>query len=140
MALNPNVLGTWQVDLSKTAGLDDFARVMGFTPERTEKYKNLDYTVSISKDGDTYKIEVDFKGAVPKASYSLKIGQEIDYKSVDGYTAKLTLSVEDGKSVESYVYAEKGLKWTVTRSVEGNVMIAVTKIGDAVLTQTLNKV
>lgn len=38
---------------------------------------------------------------------------------------QLTLSVDGGKSVENYVYAEKGLKWTVVRSVEGNVMTAV---------------
>jgi hypothetical protein len=96
--------------------------------------------VTVSQDGDVYKIEVDFKGAVPNASYSLKVGEEIDYKSIEGFTAKLKLSVDGDKSVETYFYAEKGLKWTVTRSVEGDVMTAVTQIGDAVLTQALNRV
>ncbi|BFZ20378.1 hypothetical protein BsWGS_23417 [Bradybaena similaris] len=140
MALNPNVLGTWQVDLSKTTGLEDFARVMGFPPERTERYRKLDYAVTVSQSGDAYKIDVDFKGAVPNSSYTLKVGETIDYKSIEGYTAKLTLTVENGKSVETYVYTEKNISWKVTRSVEGNVMTAVTEVGDATLTQVLNRV
>ncbi|CAG5125163.1 unnamed protein product [Candidula unifasciata] len=140
MALNPNILGTWQVDLSKTTGLEDFARVMAFTPERTERYRNLDYAVTVSQEGDAYKIEVDFKGAVPNASYTLKVGETIDYKSVEGYTAKLTLTVENGQPVETYVYTEKNISWKVTRKVEGDVMTAVTTVGDATLTQVLNRV
>ena len=140
MALDPSQLGVWQVDLSKTTGLEDFAKVMGFSPEKTEKYRKLDYSVSVSQEGNKYKINVDFKGAVPNASYVLGVGEEIDYKSIDGYTAKLTLSVDGNKSVETYVYAEKGLQWTVTRTVSGNVMTAVTRVGSATLTQVLNKV
>ncbi|BFZ05747.1 hypothetical protein BsWGS_08786 [Bradybaena similaris] len=138
--MDPSFLGVWQVDQSKTTGLEDFAKVMGFSAEKTEKYRNLDYTVTISQDGDVYKIAIDFKGAVPNASYSLKIGEQIDYNTIDGHKAKLTLTVEGGRTVESYHYAEKDLRWTVTRAVEGSVMTAVTKLGDATLTQTLNKV
>jgi len=84
---------------------------------------------------------VDFKSALPvNPVYSLAVGEEIDYKSIDGYTAKLTLSVEGGNSVENYVYAEKGIKWTVTRTVVGDVQTAVTKVGSATLTQVLNRV
>lgn len=64
----------------------------GFSAEKIEKYRNLDYSISITKDGDSYKIEVDFKGAAPNASYSLRVGEEIDYKSIDGYTAKVGTS------------------------------------------------
>ncbi|CAG5131441.1 unnamed protein product [Candidula unifasciata] len=138
--MDPSFLGVWQVDQSKTIGLEDFAKVMGFSPEKTEKYKNLDYTVTISQDGEIYKIAIDFKGAVPSASYSLRLGEEIDYNTIDGQKAKLTLTVENGKTVESYYYAEKDLRWTVTRAVKGSVMTAVTRLGDATLTQILNKV
>ncbi|KAK0065658.1 fatty acid-binding protein liver [Biomphalaria pfeifferi] len=112
---------------------------MGFSEEKIALYRELVYSFTISKDGDTYKIEIDFKGKAPNAVYELQLGQEVDYKSIDGYTAKLTLTVEDGKSVESYYYGDKDLKWTVTRSVEGNVMTAVTKLADTELTQKLNK-
>lgn len=112
---------------------------MGFSDEKIEKYKKLDYSFALSADGDSYTINIDFKGAVPNKSYTLKLGEEIDYQSMDGYTAKLTLTFVDGKAVESYVYGEKDLKWTVTRSVEGDVMTAQTKLGDAVLTQVLNR-
>lgn len=45
--------------------------------------------MTISQDGDVYKIAIDFKGAVPNASYSLKIGEEIDYNTIDGHKAKV---------------------------------------------------
>ncbi|XP_059157660.1 uncharacterized protein LOC131942016 [Physella acuta] len=138
--MDPSFLGTWEVDNSKTTGLEEFGKTMGFSEEKIEKYRQLKYALTISLDGDKYKIEIDFKGAVPNTIYEVKLGEEIDYKSIDGYTAKLTLTVEDGKSVESYFYAEKELRWTVTRSVEGDVMNAVTKLGDAVLSQVLNRV
>lgn len=67
----------------------DSLYVTGFSAEKTEKYRNLDYTVTISQDGDVYKIAIDFKGAVPNASYSLKIGEEIDYNTIDGHKAKV---------------------------------------------------
>merc|ERR1712098_204131 len=112
---------------------------MGFSEEKIETYKKLNYSFTLSVDGDVYTVAIDFKGAVPNKSYSLKLNEETDYQSMDGYVAKLTLSYTDGKAVESYSYGEKNLKWTVTRSVSGGVMTAVTKIGDATLTQCLNK-
>lgn len=64
----------------------------GFNPERTERYRKLDYAVTVSQVGDSYKIDVDFKGAVPNSSYTLKVGETIDYKSIEGYTAKVSSS------------------------------------------------
>ncbi|CAL1525856.1 unnamed protein product [Lymnaea stagnalis] len=123
--MDSGFFGTWEVDNSKTTGLEEFGKVMGFSEEKIQKYKELQYSVTLSLDGETYKIVIDFKGKVPNATYELKLGEEVDYKSIDGYTAKLTLSVVDGKSVETYVYAEKSLTWTVTRTVDGDVMTAV---------------
>lgn len=138
--MDPSFMGTWQLDQSKTSGLDEFGKAMGFSEEKIENYKKLDYSFTLSLDGEVYTVAIDFKGLVPNKSYSLKLNEEIDYQSMDGYTAKLTLSYENGKAVESYVYGDKDLKWSVTRSVEGSVMTAVTKLGDATLTQCLNKV
>ncbi|KAH9496607.1 hypothetical protein Btru_011127 [Bulinus truncatus] len=123
--MDPSFVGTWEVDKSKTTGLEEFGKQMGFSEEKVQLYRDLVYSFTISQSGDLYKIEIDFKGKVPSAVYELQLGQEVDYKSIDGYTAKLTLTVEDGKTVESYYYGDKELKWTVTRSVSGDVMTAV---------------
>jgi len=137
--MDASFLGNWAVDKSKTAGLEEFGKAMAFSEEKIATYKNLDYSFALSVDGETYTINIDFKGVVPAKSYSMKLGEEIDYESMDGYSAKLTITFEGGKVVESYVYGEKDLKWSVTRSVEGDVMTATTKLGDAVLTQVLNR-
>merc|ERR1711935_558385 len=102
---------------------------MGFSEEKIEQYKKLDYQVTLSVDGETYTVNIDFKGMVPAKAYTLKLGETIDYTSMDGHTAKLTLTFEDNKAVENYVYGEKDIKWSVTRAVEGDVMTAVTLLG-----------
>merc|ERR1712154_584425 len=138
--MDPSFMGNWQVDQSKTNGVEAFGKAMGFSEEKIENYKKLDYQVTLSESGDTYTVNIDFKGLVPNKSYSLKLGETIDYTSMDGYTAKLTLTFADGAATESYVYGEKDIKWSVTRTVSGDVMTAVTNLGEATLTQQLNRV
>ncbi|KAK3767300.1 hypothetical protein RRG08_050851 [Elysia crispata] len=94
----------------------------------------------MAKDGDSYTVSVDFGGALPNRSYTIKMGETTDYSSPAGVNAKLTVVMDGDKLIETYHNEEKNTKWTVQRTVTGNEMTAVTTLGEATLTQGLIKV
>ncbi|GFO49552.1 fatty acid-binding protein [Plakobranchus ocellatus] len=138
--MDSSFIGSWKLDPSKNVGMEAFGKAMGLPPDQVENYNKLSYVVTMTQDGEKFTVSVDFAGAMPNRSYTMKLGETIDYNSAAGVTAKLTVTMDNGKVLETYENEEKKTKWTVQRSVAGNEMTAVTKLGDATLTQVLIKV
>ncbi|GFR78573.1 fatty acid-binding protein [Elysia marginata] len=133
-------LGSWKLDPSKNVGMEVFGKAMGLSQEQIDNYNKLSYVVNMTKDGDSYTVAVDFGGALPNRSYTIKLGETVDYSSPAGVNAKLTVVVDGDKLVETYINEEKNTKWIVQRTVSGSEMTAITTLGDAKLTQGLTKV
>ncbi|KAL8559110.1 hypothetical protein ACOMHN_008298 [Nucella lapillus] len=131
-------LGKWKVDLATTTGLDDFGAAIGFSEERIEKYRTLVYVIEFSASGDGYTATVSFEvGNIPAQTYSFKLGEEFDYRSIDGTSPKLTIKMDGGKMVEDYKLTDK--EWRTVRDVAGAVMTSTTSFGGKSMVQKLNK-
>jgi len=130
--------GKWALDLASTTGLEEFGAAIGFSQERMETYKKLVYTIEFSQSGDGFTATVSFAGgAIPSQTYSFKLGEAFDYKSIDGTSPKLTITMDGGKMVEEYKLADK--EWKTVREIAGTVMTSTTTFGGKSIVQKLNK-
>ncbi|KAK3788883.1 hypothetical protein RRG08_030485 [Elysia crispata] len=135
--MNPAFFGKWNVDKSRSTGKEEFAKAFGVPDEQFAQLDKLDISVTISQEGDAYKLEIDFNGAVPTQSVVLSPGTPGEVTAMDGTKAQVVLSIEGDSVKESYTSA-KG-NWLVTRTLEGDVQKVVSAAKDATLTQYLVK-
>ncbi|XP_076455197.1 fatty acid-binding protein, heart-like [Babylonia areolata] len=130
-------IGKWKVDVASTTGLEEFGAAIGFSEERMTTYRKLVYTIEFSVAGDTYTATVSFEADIPAQTYAFKMGEAFDYKSIDGTSPKLTITMDGGKMVEDYKLGEK--EWRTIRQVDGSVMTSTTSFADKAIVQKLNK-
>ncbi|XP_046370304.2 fatty acid-binding protein, liver-like [Haliotis rufescens] len=134
------LLGKWQVIKEETVGMEEFLKAAGMPQEVIDIYTKLDYTVATSKEGDGYKTHIVMEG-VGEQEYTWKFGEEFEYTAIDSTKPKLTITKgENDTIVESYNLADANRQWTVTRSLEGENMKAVTASKNGQMTQKLKRV
>ncbi|GFR78059.1 hypothetical protein ElyMa_002252200 [Elysia marginata] len=88
--MNPAFLGKWNLETSKSSGVKEFAKAIGYPEEQMKMYDKMDLTVTISKEGDGYKFHVDFKGAAPAISYVVTVGKPVNVPVADGSNAQVS--------------------------------------------------
>ncbi|MCI3311099.1 lipocalin/fatty-acid binding family protein [Escherichia coli] len=127
--------------MASTTGLEEFGAAMGFSQERIAIYRALSYVVEFTGVDGTYTARVEFDGGkIPDQVYSFKIGETIEYKSIEGEKPKLTVTLDGDKIVESYVLEEKNKQWTNVREVVGDTMTSTTTCDGKSVVQKLNRV
>ncbi|XP_067660864.1 fatty acid-binding protein-like [Haliotis asinina] len=134
------LLGKWQVIKEETVGMEEFLKAAGLPQDVIDLYTKLDYTVSTEKEGDGYKTHIVMEG-VGEQDYTWKFGEEFEYAAIDGTKPKLVITKgENDTIVESYKLEDVNREWNVTRSIEGDKMVAVTASKNGQMTQKLRKV
>ncbi|XP_041369965.1 fatty acid-binding protein-like [Gigantopelta aegis] len=132
-------LGKWKVVKEETTGLDEFLTKLGLPKEAQAAYKDLDYTIETSKDGDSFKSVVNITGRDPLV-YTWKLGEAFEYQSLDGTKPMLTVTEEGDTVVESYTLEKFNRQWKCVRKVDGDAMTATTSCEDVSMVQKLKRV
>ncbi|BFZ05825.1 hypothetical protein BsWGS_08864 [Bradybaena similaris] len=132
--------GLWRVQLDKSVGFTEIARLFGWSEEKLKMMSTLDYTLLLeTSPGDKGRCLVDY--GVLKTEFLFKLGEPFDFLGADGTQAKCTVNLEDGVLIENYISGE-GIKWRTERVLDGTNMKAITsfEISDVKCIQELVKV
>ncbi|CAG5127695.1 unnamed protein product [Candidula unifasciata] len=131
--------GLWRVQLDKSVGFEEVAQLFGWTEERLKMVSSLEYTMLLQSCGERDRCFLDY--GIVSTEYFYKLGEPFDFAGVDGQRQKwCTVTLEDGKLVETYV-SEEGIKWRTDRELNGSNMKAITtfEISGAKCIQWLTK-
>ncbi|CAL1535079.1 unnamed protein product [Lymnaea stagnalis] len=133
-------IGEWRVQVSETMGADEMGRAMGFPPIMIDMFKRLEYSLSFTLEGQVVRVAFKFNNQLaPSGSITVGSGEKLDYPSPDGGIVKVIMNIEDGIVTDVHEDSEKGLSWTTARSVDGDVMTAVTTCRNETMRQTFKR-
>ena len=132
-------LGCWKLDRNSYTNFDEFCKVSGFPDDMIDKFRNMETTIELKKDGDMWSYEIK-SSIMPDKVVKFKSGEEVltDFMGKD---VKFTITFESDSKLKQ-IEASALNDWkpmTITREVKGDVMHCTNEIDGVQMTLQLTR-
>ncbi|CAC5390237.1 unnamed protein product [Mytilus coruscus] len=120
-------IGKWQAGKGSMSNFEAFGKAMGLSDEILDKFRDSSWTVTFSKDGDTWLVENE-SSVSPKRTYSYQEGKELVTTNMFGKGLKLTTTFDSDTKMTIMEQTENENGWKslkAVREINGDKMVAV---------------
>ncbi|XP_060599633.1 fatty acid-binding protein type 2-like isoform X3 [Ruditapes philippinarum] len=122
-------IGSWREEIK--IGYDEMATALGLPPEKKEFFKNAKTEITYAQDGDKWVITVGMQGVPNTRTFQFKLGEEYQSASLDGSPLTSKMTADGDKFLEEHVdESMNNMKMLISRHIEGDKMVVVTKVGN----------
>ncbi|XP_045202378.2 fatty acid-binding protein type 3-like isoform X2 [Mercenaria mercenaria] len=132
-------VGSWREE--EKTGFNEMADQIGLPAEKKEFFKQARTEITYSQNGDEWEITVGMAGVPDKRTFKLKLGEEYESASLDGSPLKSVMTADGGKFVEKHIdKSMNDMEMNITRHIEGDKMVVVTKVGSLEMQSKYGKI